>query len=247
MMNEDHKMMEIPPSDDTSYYPGPIPHPPEPRLHPPTRRATAYSDRGTVYTVDYRLTKSDGLEYLKCSCPGAEKKYFCRHLKDFISGEFHFYRDMSPHEKARLQKLLPDKENYTFILKSLYTTVIEVLDIEKKLAAIQRDVDEEMDHALRWAIAESKLRRRAGSERRWQYMEAALERVMDRLDLQEEEWGSDLLEQHFELEEERRTLNRQLHRLVPDLTSAYEIYLYAKDTERDSENSSEDSSEMQNE
>ncbi len=185
------------------------------------RHATVYSDRGTVYTVCYRLTKRDGLDHLKCDCPGAEKQYFCRHLKDFISGEFHFYRDMTAHEKARLRKLLPDKANYSHPLESLYTTVIEVLDIEKQLAAIQSDVDEEMEHALRWAIAQSKLRHRAGSERRWQYMEAALERIMDKLDWQCEEWGADLITQHLELEEERRTKNRSLHSLVPYLSSPY--------------------------
>ncbi len=231
MMNETYETTYF---DPTSY-----PHPPYGR-ELPIRHTTAYSDHGTIYIIDYRLTKRDGLEYLRCHCPGAEKEYFCRHLKDFISGEFHFYRDMNEREKARIRKLLPDKRNYRSELETLYPTVIEVREIEKKLATIQADVDEEMEHALRWAVAESKLRHRAGSERRWQYMETALERVMDKLDWQAEEWGTDLITQHLELEEERRTHNRALHRLVPHLGSPLALTVFYSDKESEQEKNTDE-------
>ncbi len=190
---------------------------------PAGRIAIIESDHGSEYRVEYCLQKKGGLQVLHCSCPGAEKGYFCRHLKDFISGELRFFTHMSEREKERIREgcTYSSPSPNPMQLMELRELTLTTRTIERELSSMQDAFDACVEESLQWSMAESRLRQRAGDDARWRMIARALDRVLDKLDLESCEHDSDILMRYHELDQQRLANNRRLRELFSTLWLYY--------------------------
>ncbi len=198
---------------------------------PPLRRAKVFSDHGTQYLIRYHISRKHGLDCVQCNCPGAEKGYCCRHVKDFVSGELRFCTEMADKEKRRVRNLLERHIGTCPMKHTVYMEILKVRYIEKYLESTKAEVERLMQESYARTREKEKredaIRARIEGDARWQLMLRVFDEFMDGLKEIEPEpiylseideflgramkKEKDLLDSYLSLEQLRRETNRYLH------------------------------------
>ncbi len=198
---------------------------------PAQRRAKVFSDHGTEYLIRYHISKKHGLDSVQCNCPGAEKGYCCRHLKDFVSGELCFCTQMPDKEKRRVRNLLENHIGSYPMKHILYMEILKVRYIEKQLEStkveVERLMKESYERAQENEKREETIRARIDGDARWRLMLRVFDKFLDGLEAIEPEpiylsdlermigmeyrREKDLVDSYLALEQLRRETNKYLH------------------------------------